>query len=384
MHNNHDNQISNVVKANHNYVYTKQPNQPCTSKSTDYSNRKLLKDIFETVAQPIMLQIKQMHPELIRHQPPVGYTWEVRVEQVPTCNKLRCHNDPNNLNNHSHPNLRMQNNTYPKPTRGNTNNASNNNKITKTFDKKDMEVIQILAELKQTIRNKLKAEQNNKITPKSKPKTVINLIDEERTNNNINSFQHLSTINKHQKKTQTHPTTKKESQKFSILNITTSNNGYSNITKKLHPSNITSKYTTQPFINNTKVNPSLQHSTTSNKSIANAQLLPMTIYRNSDDNNSKLNTTSGKAINKNQPKYKYPYPPYTSNSPFKCPTCNKKFQFNSNLKKHMDIHLREKPHQCQTCLKSFNTKILFKKHHHNCKNMSNHDRNHDFRRHTTK
>ena len=99
----------------------------------------------------------------------------------------------------------MQNNTYPKPTRGNTNNASNNNKITKTFDKKDMEVIQILAELKQTIRNKLKAEQNNKITPKSKPKTVINLIDEERTNNNINSFQHLSTINKHQKKTQTHP-----------------------------------------------------------------------------------------------------------------------------------------------------------------------------------
>ena len=381
MHNNSDNQISDIVKANHHYVHTKELNQPYTSKSTNNSNRKLLEDIFAKVAQPIMMEIKQMHQALHNsgYQPPTGFAWIVRVEQV------RCHNDPNNLNNHSHPNLRMQNNTHPKPTRtenntyqkptqGNTNNASNDNKITKTFDKKDMEVIQILAKLKQIITNKLTAEQNNKITPKNKPKTVINLIDEERTINNINSFQHSSTINKHQKKTQTHPTTKKESQKFSILNITTSNNGCSNIT---------SKYTTQPFINNTKVNPSLHHSTTSNKSMANAQSLPMTLYRNSDDNNSKLNTTSGTAINKNQnPRYTYPYPPYSSNSPFECPTCNKKFQFNSNLQKHMDIHLREKPHQCHTCLKSFNTKILCKKHHYKCKNMINHDRN--LRRHTTK
>ena len=436
MHNNSDNQISDIVKANHHYVHTKELNQPYTSKSTNNSNRKLLEDIFAKVAQPIMMEIKQMHQALHNsgYQPPTGFAWIVRVEQV------RCHNDPNNLNNHSHPNLRMQNNTHPKPTRmqnnthpeptrmqnnthpkptriqnnthpkptrmqnnthpkstrmqnnthpkptrtenntyqkptqGNTNNASNDNKITKTFDKKDMEVIQILAKLKQIITNKLTAEQNNKITPKNKPKTVINLIDEERTINNINSFQHSSTINKHQKKTQTHPTTKKESQKFSILNTTTSNNGCSNIT---------SKYTTQPFINNTKVNPSLHHSTTSNKSMANAQSLPMTLYRNSDDNNSKLNTTSGTAINKNQnPRYTYPYPPYSSNSPFECPTCNKKFQFNSNLQKHMDIHLREKPHQCHTCLKSFNTKILCKKHHYKCKNMINHDRN--LRRHTTK
>ena len=59
---------------------------------------------------------------------------------------------------------------------------------TNTLNEKDMEIIKILAGMKNTIQ-KRENQQKNQLSSKNKFKKVINLIDEDTTDDNMNSFQ---------------------------------------------------------------------------------------------------------------------------------------------------------------------------------------------------
>lgn len=366
-------------------------NDQYTSKRINYSNinpmksskekPKLYKAIINSVSQHS--KIFAILKELEKAVTTSPYQQNVLQFDVSIHNNIRNQNDPNNTSQQNVQNkYNINNQQFPSSNNAFNDHTMTNKFHTNTLNEKDMEIVKILAGMKKTIQ-KRENQQKNQLSSKNKFKKVINLIDEDTTDDNMNSFQ--------QKKKEIKLTTQKHLPKLTISNIATSNNECPNITK--NPSK--SKHTMQTLIHKPKFKPSLpgQSSTTLNKTtcLLNAQLLPINaINRNSDNFKHKsrqsTTSTSQKSIEKNANKYQYPHyqlptstsnkihlqrnsKSYKDNKPFQCLTCKEKFELNSSLEKHKLNHLKQKPFQCRACYTEFSGKTSLTKHQSKCKKI---------------